>query len=246
MTRTPPTFTNLVLVIALAGVAVACASDDDGSTATDAQIESFQSQIASLQAETDSLEAELTATQADLETAERDLAAASDEAAGLQTALVEQTQRADAAETTLGAFPVTVPVSPATSDVAGNYVVSFSESYCSGFDACGTPPGIRAASITTVPGGLQIEFPDALTAALFDVEGSLFGIADSTSIVPPCDGVPRRSRVTVTVFGSEVVVNAEGGSAVTNLSASLVVDVPDLPGCPGGLVFYGTDLDRAT
>jgi hypothetical protein len=240
MTRTPPTIIrNIALAIALAGVAGACASDDNASSAADAQIES-------LQAEIESLEAQLGTAQADLETAEGELAEAGDEIADLGTALFEQTQRADAAETTLSAFPVTAPVSPATSDVAGNYVVSFSESYCSGFDACGTPPGIRAASITQVPGGLQIEFPDTLTAALFDVEGSLFGIADTTSIVPPCDGVPRRSRVTVTVFGSDVVVNAEGGVAVTNLSASLVVDVPDVPGCPGGLVFYGTELDRAS
>jgi hypothetical protein len=240
MTRTPPTILkSIALVVAVAGIAVACTSEDTASTSADAEIESLRTEI-------DSLEAELTTAQTDLATAEGNLADAGAEITDLQTALFEQTQRADAAETTLGAFPVTVPVVPATSDVAGNYVVSFSESYCSGFDACGTPPGIRAASITPVPGGLQIEFPDTLTAALFDVEGSLFGIADTTSIVPPCDGVPRRSRVTVTVFGHDVVVNADGAAAVTNLSATLVVDVPDAPGCPGGLVFYGTDLDRAS
>jgi hypothetical protein len=239
MTRTTPTmFRTLAVLIALGTVAAACASDDGASTAADAEIEA-------LEAEIEALGAEIETVQTDLEASQVELADAGDEIAELQSALVEQTQRADAAETTLDAFPVTVPVSPATSDVAGNYVVSFSESFCSGFDACGTPPGLRAASITPVPGGLQIEFPDAITAALFDVEGSLFGITDSTSIVPPCEGVPRRSRVTVTVFGTDVVVNAEGGSTVTNLSASLVVDVPDAPGCPGGLVFYGTDLQRA-
>lgn len=236
--------TFFALVVSLGLITVACASDDDGSAA-DSELESLRDELAATESDLAATEADLSGVETDLAAAEGQLEEADEELEGLRSALIEQTQRADAAQATLDEFPVTVAVSAATSDVAGNYVVSFSEAYCSGFDACGIPLDIRAASIEQVPVGLRIDFPGAVNAGLFDVEGGLFGIADSTTIVPPCNGVPRRSRVTVTVFGTDVAIDAEGTSVVTDLSASLVVDVPDVEGCPGGLVFFGTDLSRA-
>lgn len=207
-------------------------------------------QVAAAEAEVARLTEEL-----DSATAAADAAAvAADEAAAaneeLSTQLAAETERADEAEGTLegiaSIFPVTIDSSLDNSVIAGNWNIRYEEVYCDTYAFCGTTPRVGQATIATTPERfLRLDIPGILSAGLFSVSGSLYGITDSTQLVAPCENGPRIARLTVTLYADGVTLAVDGTRTVQEMAASITVASPNEDGCPGGLVFYGAQLTRA-
>lgn len=160
--------------------------------------------------------------------------------------LAVETARADAAEEAieniLGLLPLEIDADLTGFDLVGGYSISFAEAFCEGLPGCGTLPGVNTASIRANAGNLQMVVDNVLTVDLFAVDGALFGITDSDTVVAPCGDVTRVARVSVTLFADGVTVPGDGPRQLTGLGASLVVDAPAVEGCASGLVFYGSSL----
>ncbi len=249
----------LVVVALLAGVAAivgfsqATSSDDDRATVEDERdaaivraqdAEQERDELASELDETDAtidgLTSELDSTTTRLEDAQADNEV-------LSASLETERSRADDAEAELAAigeaFPVTVETSLVGLDVAGSYAISFTEAYCDFATGCGTTPQANRAIIGVTPENfLDITVPGILQAGLFAINGSLYGITDSETAIPPCGDVPRRGRITITIFPASIVVADDGTRTVTKLEATITLDAPTINECPAGLVFWGAEL----
>ena len=79
-------------------------------------------------------------------------------------------------------------------------------------------------------------------AAAFAVQGSLYGITDTDTILPPCGETPRVARVAVTLYADAVTVAADGTRTVDRLGAAVTVDGSNSGECAVGLAFYGAEL----
>jgi len=211
-------------------------------------------QVAAAEAEVARLTEELDSTTAEAAAAADAAAAAADEAAAaneeLSTQLAAETERADEAEGTLegiaSLFPVTIDSSLDNSVIAGTWNIRYDEVYCDTFAFCGTTPRVGQATIATTPEQfLRLDIPGILSAGLFSVSGSLYGITDSTQLVAPCENGPRIARLTVTLYADGVTLAVDGTRTVREMAASITVASPNEDGCPGGLVFYGAQLTRA-
>lgn len=172
--------------------------------------------------------------------------AAEEAEAALGQAVIEQTQRADLLAAALAQveerFPLVAPVDLVAAGVAGDYTASFSESFCAGLPGCGVPPAPGTVQISALQGGLGVSVPGVGTVPVFAANGSLLGVVDSPTAVPPCGDDARTAKVTLSVFGAETSLAADGTSTLTRLGASLVVDAPGVAGCGPVLALYGLDL----
>lgn len=165
--------------------------------------------------------------------------------------VVRLTRRAETAETRLaeieeiaGQFPISLDSSLIPEDIPGNYRITFQEAYCDGFTNCGRPPAEAPAEIYFTPERfLRIKIEGILDAGLFALDGSLYGITDSFTALPPCGETPRRARMTITMYAGAVSVQGDGTRSVEDLNASITVDAPaEGPDCPSGLVFFASSM----
>jgi hypothetical protein len=243
----------VLAVVAVAAIIAAIigfsqdSSDDGAFAAVEAERDAAVADAAAVAAERDALANDLEASQATADElrAQRDQAVADGEV--LASDLAAETARADAAEEAIAnladLFPLEVDARTVSLSPEGSYTVTASEAFCDGLDFCGTVPAVSAASVRTTPEGfLELVIDDLLTVGLFDVDGGLFGVTDSTAVVPPCGDTPRLARVSVTLFTEGLTLDGGGTSDIARLGASLVVDVPATGLCGAGLVFYGSTL----
>lgn len=226
---------------------------DDADTGDDQATENLTNEVDAAVERATAAEAEVATLTVDLEASEAELATANEANAQLEADNAAETARADAAEaqveTFTNLFPVVVESTLEGIDLeqAGTYNLRWSEAYCDTFPTCGTLPATTQATIVVTPENfLRIQVPGILDAGLFAVDGSLYGITDSETALPPCpDGTPRSARITMTIYADDISVDAEGNRTVVGLAGSITVDAASLGDCLGGLVFYGVELDRA-
>jgi hypothetical protein len=140
-------------------------------------------------------------------------------------------------------FPVTVDAALEGLDLAGNYSIEWAEAYCDTFASCGTLPAAGTVTIAVTPEQwLEVDVPGMFTVALFAVQGSLYGITDTDTILPPCGETPQVARVAMTLYADAVTVAADGTRTVDRLGAAVTVDGSNSAECAGGLAFYGAEL----
>ena len=254
----------LGVIGAIVGFSQASSSDDDKSAA-EQDVDAANVRADAAEQERDSIAEQASGAQADIDSLNGELgeaAAANDQ---LSTDLSAATERAETAETQIadaeariaeaqaqieeagGLLPVGIDSSLIPEDLPGNYAITFAEPYCDGFPTCGVLPTQNQARIYSTPEGfLRVEVPGILDAGLFALEGSLYGITDSFTALPQCDGVDQRARVTVTLFARGITIDAPEGEVtrtVDTLNASITIDAPRLSdACPSGLVFYASSF----
>lgn len=252
----------LGVIGAIVGFSQASSSDDDKSS-LEAEVDAAEERAASAEQARDDSAAEVEAV-----ATERDDALAESEK--LAGDLAAETERADAAEATIadaeaqieearaaadearaeieeggGLFPFSIDSSLIPDDLPGNYSITFAEAYCDGFPTCGTLPTQNQARIYfTDEQFLRVEVPGILDAGLFALDGSLYGITDSFTALPQCDGADQRARVTVTLYARGITLDVSEETvarAVDSLNASVTIDAPRTSDtCPSGLVFYAS------
>ncbi|MFW2336341.1 hypothetical protein [Ilumatobacter sp.] len=253
----------LAVIALLAGIATivglsqASSSDDDKDIVAeerDAAINRAQS----AEQERDEIAMTLEDSEATVDTLTNELATTAGELDDAQAenevlaaAVETERSRADEAEAQLAAvgeiFPITVDTSLVGLDLAGSYTISFEEKYCDFATGCGTTPNANEAIIGVTPENfLDITIPGILQGGLFAVNGGLYAITDSETAIPPCGAVPRRGRVTITIWPSRLVVAEDGTIVPSNLEASITLDAPTINECPSGLVFWGATLTPNT
>jgi len=252
--------TAVLAIVALAAIAAAIigfsrdSSSNDDSAVDDTAVDEDSAAIARAEAaeqERDDLAAQLAESEDVVATvtAERDEAvAASDQ---LTTDLAAETERADAAEAVLeelqaiaGQFPIGLDSSLIPDDMPGTYTITYQEAYCDGFSTCGTLPSVNQARVYFDSNQfLRIEVPGILDAGLFALEGSLYGITDSLTALPPCGGADTLARVTITMYAGAISVADDATRTVSDVQASITIDASQNgPDCPSGLVFYASRL----
>lgn len=244
--------------------AAACSSSDDDDDAA-AETDALQADLAAANERADAAEAELADISAQLDemagvTTDQasdvvDAFARVNEELALARADVQtQTARADAAEAQIaeieavaGQFPIMLDSSLIPDDMPGTYRIDFTEAYCDGFSTCGAPPAPTNATVYWTPEQfLRIGVDGILDAGLFALDGSLYGITDSPTALPPCGDVARRARITMTMYAGSISVLEDGTRVVNDLNASITIDAPaEGADCPAGLVFYASSLTPA-
>lgn len=231
-----------IAVVGLFAVSACSSSDDDATLATtQAQLEDANTKNSELQDNLDASEATNSSLAAENSTAQ----ATNDQ---LTSSLADETKRADDAEAQVAAIDALFPV-PVTSsldgiDVIGSWNMTFTEAFCSGVPACGTPRPVVNANISQGPVGLVITVPTVFTTSLLDVNGNLMAATDSDQIIV-CNGAPKSARVSVTLWGDAITVDQTGVKTLTGLGASVFVEAPDTSGCPAVSVIYGAKLVHA-
>jgi hypothetical protein len=248
-TRVKASLVVLTLVAALG----ACSSDDSdsdsdsGATEADAALVAAEERADAAEAELSAAEESLAASEESVETLTADLdtaTAANDElAASMET----ETARADTAEATLAdiaeLFPATVDSSIDGFDLIGAYTLSLTEAYCNSLSTCGQRRTDVRADIIQGPNGLVLQVPTVFNTGLFAIQGSLFGVTDSTLILAPCPGASERNaRVSVTIFADGVTIAADGTKTLTGLGTSILVSGDAAGDCGAGVVFFAGNL----
>lgn len=206
--------------------------------------------LAAETARADAAEEALAAAEAEVATQTEAAAAATAQVNELTTALTGETTRADTAEQELddisALFPITIDSALDGFDIAGTYNLTWAEAYCDTFARCGTLPATTRVTIAPTPEGwLELQVPNLFTVALFAVQGSLYGVTDTTQILPPCGDAPQVSRVTVTIYADGVTIQSDGSRTVDKLGSAVTVSGSFAEGCIGGTIFYGAELVRA-
>lgn len=236
----------LTVAVAAALVLAACSDSDDGQ----AEIDEANAAVSAAEAEVETLTAELDDATAEVEAIAADLATAEATNEELTSEKAAETERADAAEEQLQSieelfpFEVESTLAGIELELAGTYSIKWAEAYCDTFATCGTLPSVTEATfVRTADDFLRVQVAGILDAGLFAIDGSLYGITDSFTALPACpDGTERRARITITAYSDNVVIQQDLSRDVVRLGSSITIDAPDLPGCPGGLVFYGAEL----
>jgi hypothetical protein len=201
---------------------------------------------------------------ADAAELEQEVASLLDEAAALENARGEALASAVALEADLAtanarataaiaerdalvaSFPIEFDGSLAVADVSGKYDVDLSEVYCSGSTSCGKLPTIASAMISaTSQSYLRLTMAPLPEMGLFRIDGGLHAVAESTAVLPACDGVARRVHVAMTIYPHGFEVADDGAVEVTSLAASITVEAPATGTCPAALVAYGAELATA-
>ena len=140
-------------------------------------------------------------------------------------------------------FPITFDSSLVGVDLAGDWNLAWDEAYCTGFATCGSAPGFKTLTITEDTNGwLRAEVDGVFDAGLFRVDGALYGITNSTTAAPACDGAQRNAHVGMTLYAHGVTVADDGTHQIEDLGASFVIDAPATATCPAGVAFYGASL----
>lgn len=235
---------------------------DDGASS---EVDDLQAELDAANERADAAEAELAEISAELDElagidadrAEEIVAAfaAVNEELALARAEVQQlTRRAETAEGRIaeieevaGQFPIQLDSSLIPDDMPGTYRIDFAEAYCEGLTSCGSPPQPTNATVYFTPEQfLRIGVDGILDAGLFALDGSLYGITDSLTALPPCGDIQRRARITITLYAGSISVLEDGTRVVNDLNASLTVDAPaEGPDCPAGLAFFASSLTPA-
>ena len=236
----------LTVSVAAALVLAACSDSDDDQ----AEIDEANTAAAAAAAEVETLTAELDDAAAEAERSAAELADAETANRDLTAEKAAETERADGAEEQLQSiaelfpFEVESTLTGIELDLAGTYSIRWAEAYCDTFSTCGTLPTVAEATFVRTPEDfLRVQVPGILDAGLFAIDGSLYGITDSFTALPACpDGTERRARITITAYSDNVLIQQDLSREVVRLGSSITIDAPDLPGCPGGLVFYGAEL----
>lgn len=233
--------------------------DGDGSAA---QVDELQAELDAALERAEAAEAELAEISEELEEiagVDADRAAeviaafatVNEELAFARVEVQQATTRAETAEARVaeveeivGQFPIALDSSLIPDDMPGTYRIDFQEAYCEGLASCGTPPASTNANIYFTPEQfLRIGVDGILDAGLFALDGSLYGITDSPTALPPCGDVQRRARITITLYAGSISVREDGTRVVNDLNASLTVDAPaEGPDCPAGLAFFASNL----
>ena len=255
----------VLAVLALAGAVGTVVGFNSGDDATTTEM---QASINDLSAERDllradrddavdrvaELEASLASLALDGELSADELATVSDELANTQAdlAAVEADLAAQVQLTTTAVterdalavlFPLSFDVTLERADLAGDYDVDITRIYCEGFANCSLVPGFDELTIAeTSQGWLRVEIDGYFDAGLFRVDGSLYTVAGSTTAVPACNGVPRQTTVTMTLYAHGLTVAKDGTHVIDDLGASLMVEAPSTGSCPRGMAFYGLEL----
>jgi len=200
--------------------------------ATSADLATAYSVLATAQTDAADLSNLLGATSADLATAYSMLATA-------QTDVAEISAERDAL---LGLFPLIVDTSLTGVDVTGTYRVAWRPAYNSGLADIVLPNVSQVVIGTTPEGWLEVTLPGVLTADLTRTDGALFTMVDTTTVVPPVNGVDRVARVAITIYAGETVTAQDGTTTVTDLGMSVAVSTAATAGAPAGVALYGADL----
>jgi hypothetical protein len=143
-------------------------------------------------------------------------------------------------------FPMLITTSLVGVDVAGTYAVKWFPAYNSGLADLSLPRVAQVVIGHTEEGWLQVSIPGVVTAGLFGTDGALSTMVDTTTAVPPVDGVARIARVTVTIYAGETVTAQDGTTTVTDLGMSVAIATPAVGSAPAGVALYGATLTPQT
>jgi hypothetical protein len=141
-------------------------------------------------------------------------------------------------------FPMIVDTSLVGVDVTGTYDVDWVPAYNSGLVDIALPSATQVTISPTAEGWMQVSIPGVVTADLARTDGALFTMVDTTTAVPPVDGVARTARVAITVYAGETVTDTAGVTTVTSLGMSVAISTPAFGSAPAGVALYGAELDR--
>ena len=236
----------------LIGLIVGCSgSSDDDIAAAETERDRALAAVATVEAEIDELATELETQTAATDEATAALADSLTANEELTAEVAVETERADTAEASLeelgdiaDGFPLVLDASLIPENMPGTYSVTFAEAYCDGLALCGNPPAPLEAEIVTTPEGfLRINVPDILDAGLFSLEGSLYAITDSFTVLEQCNDADQRARVTLTMYADDVTITEDFTRQVDSIGASITIDTPfESAECPNGLVFYASSF----
>jgi hypothetical protein len=236
-------------------------TDVDGLEAANAQLSSDKAQFAAnnaqlavnnaqLQAQSDAVSADLAAAQNQNSTLSTELAVATTQVNGLNNQVndLKATNEGVTAERDALAamFPMLVDTSLVGVDVAGTYAVKWFPAYNSGLPDISLHGVAQVVISRTDEGWLQVRIPGVLTAGLFGTDGALSTVVDTTTAVPPTNGVARTARVAVTIYAGATVTAADGTTTVTELGMSIAITTPAAGDAPAGVALYGAALTPQT
>jgi type II secretory pathway component PulM len=201
---------------------------------------------AQLQAQYDAISADLVAAQNQNSTLSTEMAVATRHIVSLDNqinGLEASNETVTAERDALAAmFPMLVDTSLVGVDVAGTYAVKWFPAYNSGLPDIALPGVTQVVISNTDEGWLQVRIPGVLTAGLLGTDGALSTVVDTTTAVPPMNGVARTARVAVTIYAGATVTAADGTTTVTELGMSVVTMTPAAGDAPAGLALYGAAL----
>jgi hypothetical protein len=141
-------------------------------------------------------------------------------------------------------FPMIVDTSLVGVDVTGTYAVDWIPAYNSGLADIVLPNVTHVTISPTAEGWLQMRIPGVVTADLARTDGALFTMVDTTTAVPPVDGVARTARVAITIYAGETVTDVAGTTTVSSLGMSVAISTPASGSAPAGVALYGAELQR--
>lgn len=141
-------------------------------------------------------------------------------------------------------FPMIVDTSLVGVDVTGTYAVDWIPAYNSGLVDIALPSVTQVTISPTAEGWMQVSIPGVVTADLARTDGALFTMVDTTTAVPPVNGVARTARVAITIYAGETVTDVDGATTVTSLGMSVAISTPAFGGAPAGVALYGAELQR--
>jgi len=141
-------------------------------------------------------------------------------------------------------FPMIVDTSLVGVDVTGTYAVDWIPAYNSGLTDIVLPNVTHVTISPTAEGWLQVSIPGVVAADLARTDGALFTMVDTTTAVPPVDGVARTARVAITVYAGETVTDVAGTTTVSSLGMSVAISTPASGNAPAGVALYGAELQR--
>lgn len=174
------------------------------------------------------------------------LGAANASAAQLQLDLVEARAEAGRAiadrDAVIERFPISTGGDLGDRDIAGDYTVELSSTYCSTSGACRLPKVDRLTIATTREGYLWLRLPGLVDAGLLRAGAALHTVTDTTTAVNACDGAARPARIAVTVFPATELVDADGDRRIAGLGAAITVDAPATATCPAAFAVYAAEL----
>ena len=226
------------------------AADNTQLAADNAQLEAGNRQLAAdnaqLDAESDAVSADLATVQADNSIMSNALALATAEVGDLtnQVSELQSTNDAVAAERDALAvmFPMLVNTSLVGVDVTGTYAVKWFPAYNSGLANISLPRVAQVVISHTEEGWPQVDIPGVVTAGLFGTDGALSTMVDTTTAVPPVDGIVRTARVAITIYAGDTVTAQDGTTTVNELGMSITIATPAVGSAPAGVALYGAGL----
>ena len=201
---------------------------------------------AQLQAESAAVSAELTAAQAQNSTLSTELAVATAQVNGVNNQVYDlraTNETVTAERDALAAmFPMVVGTSLEGVDITGTYGVKWFPAYNSGLANISLPNVSQVVISKTPEGWIQVGIPGVVTAGLFPSDGALSTMVDTTTAVPPANGVARIARVTLTIHTGETATAEDGTTTVTGLGMSIGISTPAVEDAPAGVALYGAEL----